>query len=255
MDLRGVTAVPPLIDISSTRLTLRAGRRILEEHEVVQPSVRPFVKWPGGKQWLASAAPMLVPMNWTTGRYYEPFVGGAAFFFALEPARATLSDRNEELIATYRVVRNSTNAVVRLLRRYPYDEKFYYQIRETSPRAHASGACACGAEITVNRVVLRRPYSVLCRRIFLARVFFLSGMSSGRRKANPRPRWLVVVARDQDEVHHKLSAALSDDHLVRVIFDRRRDPGRNPEWVSRSLRGCGFAVVPLSASAHPSPKG
>src|SRR2546425_3703032 len=138
MDLRGVTAVPPLIDISSTQLTLRAGRRILEEHEVVQPSVRPFVKWPGGKQWLASAAPMLVPMNWTTGRYYEPFVGGAAFFFALEPARATLSDRNEELIVTYRPVRNSTNAVVRLLRRYPYDEKFYYHIRETSPRAHAS---------------------------------------------------------------------------------------------------------------------
>src|SRR2546426_6877066 len=63
------------------------------------------------------------------------------------------------------------------------------------------------------------------------------GMSSRRRRANPRPRWLVVVARDQDEVHHKLSAALSDDCLVWVIFDRRRDPGRNPEWVSRSLPG------------------
>jgi len=78
-------------------------------------------------------------------------------------------------------------------------------------------------------------------------------MSSGRRKANPRPRWLVVVARDQDEVHHKLSAALSDDCLVRVIFDRRTDPGRNPEWVSRSLRECGFAVVPLSRARWSKP--
>ena len=58
------------------------------------------------------------------------------------------------------------------------------------------------------------------------------------------PRWLVVVARDQDEIHRKLRATLSDDPFVRVIFDRRQDDERNPAWVGRSLRACGFAVVP-----------
>jgi DNA adenine methylase len=129
------TAFPLLLDISSTHLTVKAGHRVVDQHEVVQPSVRPFVKWPGGKQWLASAAPHLVPVKWSTGRYYEPFVGGAAFFFALEPARATLSDRNVELITTYRAVRQHTAAVVRLLTRYPYDEEFYYRMRDTTPRA------------------------------------------------------------------------------------------------------------------------
>src|SRR5579862_9739653 len=61
------------------------------------PNVRPIVKWAGGKQWLAAAAPALTPPNWA-GRYYEPFLGGGAFFFALEPGRATLSDRNGDLI-------------------------------------------------------------------------------------------------------------------------------------------------------------
>jgi len=99
--------------------------------------VKPVVKWPGGKQWLAAAAPHLVPANWN-GRYYEPFVGGAAFFFALEPARATLSDRNTELMETYRAIRSNPESVIRLLRGYPYDERFYYHIRDARPRSPAT---------------------------------------------------------------------------------------------------------------------
>lgn len=124
-----------LLEMSSTHLALKAGRDVLEERELVQPSVKPFVKWPGGKQWLANAAPFLVPIKWRAGRYYEPFAGGAAFFFALEPAHATLSDRNRELMTTYRAVRSDADIVIRLLERYPYDEEFYYRIRDTSPRS------------------------------------------------------------------------------------------------------------------------
>lgn len=129
-----MTVLPVHLDLSSTRLAIRAGNRIVEEHELVSPSVRPFVKWPGGKQWLAGAAPHLVPDKWK-GRYYEPFVGGAAFFFALEPARATLSDRNLELMTTYRAIRSDAEAVIRRLKNYPYDETFYYQIRDARPRS------------------------------------------------------------------------------------------------------------------------
>ncbi len=100
----------------------------------MRPSAQPVVKWAGGKQWLAVAAPLLTPPRWT-GRYYEPFVGGGAFFFALKPSRATLSDRNSELITAYRALRNDPEGVIRLLSRYPYEADFYYRLRARTPRS------------------------------------------------------------------------------------------------------------------------
>ncbi len=64
------------------------------------------------------------------------------------------------------------------------------------------------------------------------------------RKATGRPqRWLIVVARDEDEIHAKLRRVLAADRHVRVIFDRRANTSRNPAWVTRSLRIHRFAVV------------
>ncbi len=41
---------------------------------------RPFLKWAGGKQWLAPIGTALIqPGTW--GRYFEPFLGGGALFF------------------------------------------------------------------------------------------------------------------------------------------------------------------------------
>ena len=64
-------------------------------------------------------------------------------------------------------------------------------------------------------------------------------MTTGR----PR-RWLVVVAREEDEIHAKLRRVLAADRHVRVIFDRRANAARNPPWVTGSLRIHGFAVIP-----------
>jgi len=105
--------------------------------ELERPSVQPVLKWAGGKQWLAAAAPFLVPDGWK-GRYYEPFAGGAAFFFALEPGCATLADQNRELISTYRTLRSDVDGVIRLLRRYPHDPDFYYDLRARTPRTPCS---------------------------------------------------------------------------------------------------------------------
>lgn len=64
---------------------------------------------------------------------------------------------------------------------------------------------------------------------------------AGRRRS---PGWLVVVARDEDEIHERLRRLLAADRRTRVIFDRRANPARNHPWVARSLRLYGFAVVP-----------
>lgn len=106
--------------------------RQVEPH-VFAPKTRPFLKWAGGKQWLAHAANRLVPNNFS-GTYYEPFLGGGAMFFALSPGRAVLSDTNAELIATCEALRDDVESVIRTLRRYPHDRAFFERMRQRRPR-------------------------------------------------------------------------------------------------------------------------
>src|SRR5574341_1593499 len=109
----GVTmkSVPSIIELSNNRITVRSGLSgNVESRETIQPAIKPIVKWAGGKQWLAPAGPYLIPDKFT-GRFYEPFVGGGAMFFAVEPALATLLDRNDTLITAYRALRNDTESV------------------------------------------------------------------------------------------------------------------------------------------------
>jgi DNA adenine methylase len=98
---------------------------------------RPVLKWAGGKTQLLGAIVDKLPAQIDT--YYEPFVGGAAVFFALATAgrfkRAVLSDRNPDLIDVYRALADDAGAVVRALRRFKYDEEEYYRVREQRPRS------------------------------------------------------------------------------------------------------------------------
>ncbi len=89
-----------------------------------RPLAYPIVKWAGGKRWLALAAKQLLPPNWD-GRYYETFLGSGAFFFALQPNQATISDLNQELITTYKAIRDEPEKVIQLLHTYPYNKDFY----------------------------------------------------------------------------------------------------------------------------------
>lgn len=134
---------PTLLKVSNDRLAVYGnnGSSTSSRIEIeLRPVAYPILKWAGGKQWLAAAARHLVPPLWN-GRYYEPFVGGGSFFFAIGPEVATLSDKNQELITTYKAVREDPEAVIRLLRTYPYNKKFYYQLRARSPRVpHAIAA-------------------------------------------------------------------------------------------------------------------
>jgi DNA adenine methylase len=72
---------------------------------------RPFVKWAGGKSKLVPQILARVPAIWNreTDLYLEPFLGGGAVFFALQPEKAILNDRNFQLMSLYHnVQRNLT---------------------------------------------------------------------------------------------------------------------------------------------------
>lgn len=64
----------------------------------------PFLKWAGGKRWLTKQLLELFPAKF--GTYIEPFLGSGALFFEVLPRSAILSDANEDLIRTYRAIRD-----------------------------------------------------------------------------------------------------------------------------------------------------
>jgi DNA adenine methylase len=98
----------------------------------------PLLKWPGGKRNLLDTILPLTPIRFN--RYFEPFVGGGALFFALQPTKAYLSDKNAELIHAYTQVRNRPAAVIRELRKLRNTKRNYYNVRSSVPRSDAARA-------------------------------------------------------------------------------------------------------------------
>ena len=71
---------------------------------------KPFIKWAGGKRKLVPELVKRMPSSY--GTYFEPFLGGGALFFELEPRKAILSDLNSDLTRTYWVVDHSVEDLI-----------------------------------------------------------------------------------------------------------------------------------------------
>lgn len=114
-------------------------------------AARPFLKWPGGKAQLLPYLLPHVPRDFRS--YYEPFVGGAALYFALAKETAThvsvLNDLNEYLVTTYRTVRDYPDELMAALAKHqkaylarnePNRERYYYDVRDSRPETDADRA-------------------------------------------------------------------------------------------------------------------
>jgi len=95
--------------------------------------VEPFLRWAGGKRWLARMMGGLLPSSFKT--YFEPFLGSGAIFFSLQPGGARLSDSNQNLIKAYELVRDSPGALITRLEGFSYTPKEYYRVRSSTPGA------------------------------------------------------------------------------------------------------------------------
>jgi DNA adenine methylase len=100
---------------------------------------KPFLKWPGGKRWLARWILDLLG-DCSYKAYFEPFLGGGALFFALQPEKALLSDVNNDLINTYVHVRNEPQQLIRRLKQLPVNKATYNRLRELNPRRQVDRA-------------------------------------------------------------------------------------------------------------------
>ena len=93
-------------------------------------SLRPFLKWAGGKNKLIQQYIPYFPKKFKT--YYEPFLGGGAIFFYLNPQLAVLTDINAELVNTYRCVKNNVEELILLLKEHQlkHSKEYYYGVRQ-----------------------------------------------------------------------------------------------------------------------------
>lgn len=103
-------------------------------------SAKPILKWAGGKtQMLGDLLPK-IPNSY--GKYIEPFFGGGAMFFALQPEHAIISDSNPELINLYIQVANHVDDVIIYLKKYENTADMFYAVREQDwmelPKAEAA---------------------------------------------------------------------------------------------------------------------
>lgn len=93
--------------------------------------VAPVVKWVGGKRQLLPEIKKYSPKKYNT--YFEPFVGGGAVLFELQPKNAIVNDINKELINLYSVIKNNVDDLIEKLsdtETYSNTSDCYYRVRE-----------------------------------------------------------------------------------------------------------------------------
>jgi len=102
-----------------------------------------LLRYPGGKQRMLHYIMQYLPSRCgISGCFIEPFVGGAAVFWELNPKKAILADLNPELITLYRGLRRHPLKVWEIFSSFPSTKRAYYQIRnvKTQPPDLASQA-------------------------------------------------------------------------------------------------------------------
>jgi DNA adenine methylase len=103
------------------------GLRSLTTLKTADLVAGPFLKWPGGKRWLARK--VLPYLQGSVDRYVEPFVGGAAMLFSVKPGSGIVADVNGDLINCYKAVARHHTAVLAELAGLKEDKTTYLWAR------------------------------------------------------------------------------------------------------------------------------
>ncbi|MEC5397364.1 DNA adenine methylase [Uliginosibacterium sp. H1] len=106
------------------------------EHKETLP-----LKWAGGKRHILPHLTKFFLQGHL--RYFEPFLGGGAAYFAFCPHKPFISDSNAELVNTYEAIRSDPAGVHRLYQRHrrQHSKEYYYSVRASQPRSsHGTAA-------------------------------------------------------------------------------------------------------------------
>jgi DNA adenine methylase len=91
--------------------------------------LKPLIKWSGGKGDEIKIFEKYFPNSYDT--YIEPFVGGGAVYFYLNPEKAVISDVHTELVDLYRCIANGKmRDIYDYMKNTPNTEEMYYKVRD-----------------------------------------------------------------------------------------------------------------------------
>lgn len=91
--------------------------------------ITPIVKWAGGKTQLLGEMTSLLSTEEFTA-YCEPFLGGSAMLFYIQPGVAYINDINSGLMNVYNIIKYYPEALIAELSGYENTAEFYAKIRE-----------------------------------------------------------------------------------------------------------------------------
>lgn len=96
-------------------------------------SIKPFIRWAGGKQKLVNELKLNIPNIENINSYYEPFLGAGSLFFANEFPNSKISDINPQLINCYNQIKANYSKIYSLLNNHEVEfisnNQYYYRLR------------------------------------------------------------------------------------------------------------------------------
>lgn len=146
----------PRVGQQSNVVLMGSGVRLSQANRTAA-APRPVLKWAGGKTQLLDELRARSPKRFNT--YIEPFIGGGAMFFDLQPKQAVIADSNPELINLYRALRHEHEKVIELLAGLENSEELFYRIRGLS-FDQLEPAFAAARTIYLNRTCYNGLYRV-----------------------------------------------------------------------------------------------
>lgn len=121
----------------------------------MRESIKPILKWAGGKRQLLPQLKECIPSNYK--KYIEPFIGGGALFFDLNIKNSIISDTNNELTNLYSQIASNPAGIIKKLKEYKNTRNFFYDVRQQKPDSKLDRACRT---IYLNRTCFNGLYRV-----------------------------------------------------------------------------------------------
>ena len=100
----------------------------MEDIKNKRRSLKPIIKWSGGKKDELKHILPHIPVSYST--YLEPFIGGGAVYFHLNPEQAVINDVHKELVDFYQSIKNgNAGEIYDFMKQHPNEEEVYYKVR------------------------------------------------------------------------------------------------------------------------------
>jgi DNA adenine methylase len=120
-------APPPVSEIEQPPVVSATPPRRVARSRGKNQLLQPFLKWAGGKRQLLPEIRKQIPAKFN--RYYEPFIGGGAVLFDLQPKNGFINDFNEELANCYKVIKEKPDELLEHIKTHRNTEEYFYQLR------------------------------------------------------------------------------------------------------------------------------